>query len=179
MMSVLLFTGGCEAFMEALEAGSVSTSPINENYEPRFVVGIFSVVPYPRGGELEKELQLPDGSTLIINANHNFSSKRIREVKVVPRPGNPDRCDLAVKIDKSGRLQWEMLAGYFRGEAVVFVVDGRYVCRFYPDMPEENNNDWVTMRVGIDSYTAKGIAKYAKDNFVYYNPDSSSIWSYL
>jgi len=61
----------------------------------------------------------------------------------------------------------------------VLVVDGRHMATFIPEPPDENNKRWVTLRVGIDPYTARGIAKFAKKNYAHYNPDSTSFFSKL
>ena len=121
---------------------------------------------------------MPNGRKVWINANQSFSSKNIRDCKVIVRPGNPDICDLKIKFDKRGRIIWEMLAGRFRGEAVILAVDGRGVGKFIPEDPHPRNN-WVTLRVGIDAYTARGIAKFAKRNYDYYNPDAASWFEWL
>ena len=177
--AVLCFSG-CEEFREALEEGSVnSDDPNSENYRPRFVAGVFSIVEYPRAGDLERELSLPNGRTVWSNTNQNFSSKNLREVKVIPRPGNPDVCDLQFRLDRAGKIQWQMLAGNNRETPVILVVDSRYAGKFIPELPGETgrNDDWVTLRVGIDHYTARGMAKFAKKNYVYYNPDTASWFS--
>ena len=173
---MLLFLPGCEEFREALEDGSVSyDDPNSETYRPRFIVGIFSIVEYPRASDLEKELPLPNGRSVWINTNQNFSSKNLRDVRVIPRPGNPDICDLQFKLDRQGRIQWQILAGNNRENPVVLVVDSRYAGKFLPELPEDTGKDtWVTLRAGVDHYTARGVAKFAKKNYIYYNPDTAS-----
>ena len=181
-MAAMLFCGaGCELIDEAMDPDNAPgiDDPGSDDYEPRFVVGIFSIVNYPRATRLERELATDTGEKIWINANQNFSSKHLKDAKVVPRPGNPDVCDLKFKFDRAGRTQWEVLVGNHRDEEVVLVVDGRYMARFIPEDPDENNRNWVTVRAGIDSYTARGVAKFAKKNYVHYNPDSSSFFSKL
>ena len=142
---------------------------------------MFSVVEYPRASDLEKELALPNGRSVWINTNQNFSSKNLREVRVIPRPGNPDVCDLQFKLDRQGRIQWQLLAGNNREIPVVLVVDSRYAGKFIPQLPPDDGKKdlWVTLRVGVDHYTARGMAKFAKKNYIYYNPDTASWFSFL
>ena len=172
---------GCEAFMEAMDADNAvnSEDPTSDNYQARFVVGIFAIIEYPRASRLERELTTASGEKIWINRNQYFGSNHIKDAKVVARPGNPDICDLKFKMDRPGKIQWEILAGNHRGDAVVLVVDGRHMANFIPEPPDEDNNNWVTLRVGIDPYTARGIAKFAKKNYTHYNPDSSSFFSKL
>lgn len=173
----LLFLTGCEEFREALQDGAVNyDDPNSEAYRPRFVVGVFSVVEYPRASELERELPMPNGRSVWINTNQNLSSKNLRDVRVIPRPGNPDICDLQFRLDRTGKVQWQLLAGTNRSIPVVLVVDSRYAGKFIPELPAEDGkvDNWVTLRVGIDHYTARGIARFAKKNYVYYNPDTAS-----
>ena len=37
----------------------------------------------------------------------------------------------------------------------------------------------MTLRVGVDHYTARGIAKFARKNYIYYNPDTASWFNFL
>ena len=178
MITSLIFAAGCEEFREAMEMGPSGENPISEDYAARFVIGVFGEVQYPRATELEREIDMPNGRKVWINANQSFSSKNLRDCKVIARPGNPDICDLKIKFDKRGRIIWEMLAGRHRGEAVILAVDGRGVGKFIPEYPHPRNN-WVTLRVGIDAYTARGIAKFAKRNYDYYNPDAASWFEWL
>ena len=187
VMSLIVFAAalwcvsGCELINEAMDPENAPgiNDPTSDDYDPRFVVGIFSIVKYPRATQLERELATNTGESIWINSNQNFSSKHLKDAKVVPRPGNPDICDLKFRLDRAGRSQWEVLVGNHRGEEVVLVVDGRYMAQFIPENLDENNRSWVTVRVGIDSYTARGIAKFAKKNYTHYNPDSSSFFSKL
>ena len=59
MAAVTLFCcSGCEILQEAMDAGALDTdNPNSEDYRPRFVVGIFSIVYYPRASELEKPVR--------------------------------------------------------------------------------------------------------------------------
>ena len=182
MVAAVLVFGccGCEIIEEALEAGKLDTdNPNSDDYRPRFVVGIFSIVKYPRATELERPVQDLDGREIYINGNQNFSSKNLRDAKVVVRPGNPELCDLKFKLDRRGIVQWQLLAGRYRDEQVAFVIDGRLLARFVPEMPDEENENWVFLRVGIDHYHAKNIVKYAKKNYIFYNPDSSNFFKYF
>ena len=182
ILALLFFSTGCEEFREALEDGGGNyDDPTSENFRPRFVVGIFSIVEYPRASDLEKELPRSNGRSVWINTNQNFSSKNLREVRVIPRPGNPDICDLQFKLDRQGKVQWQILAGNNQAQPVVLVVDSRYAGRFVPELPEDSDSreHWVTLRVGVDHYTARGIAKFARKNYVYYNPDTASWFNFL
>ncbi|MBO5792918.1 MAG: hypothetical protein J6S54_10680, partial [Lentisphaeria bacterium] len=109
-------------------------------------------------------------------ANQNFSSKNLRDAQIVVRPGNPELCDLKIKLDRRGIVQWQLLAGRHRDEQVAFVVDGKLLARFIPEIPEEENSQWVFLRVGIDHFHAKNIVKYARKNYIFYNPDSSNFF---
>ncbi|MBR7140193.1 MAG: hypothetical protein IKD44_11700 [Lentisphaeria bacterium] len=173
-------TGGCEIIEEALEAGALDTdNPNSDDYRPRFVIGIFSIVQYPRATDLEKPIRDLDGREIYINANQNFSSKNLKDARIVVRPGNPELCDLKLKLDRRGKIQWQLLAGRFRDEQVAFVVDGKLLARFVPELPEDENDTWVFLRVGIDHFHAKNIVKFAKKNYVFFNPDSSNFFSYF
>jgi hypothetical protein len=46
-----------------------------------------------------------------------------------------------------------------------------------PEIPEDDNSSWVFLRVGIDHYHARNIVKFAKKNYVFFNPDASNFFS--
>ena len=169
---------GCEIIEEALEAGSLDTDNPNSNdYRPRFVVGIFSIVRFPRATDLEKPVRDLEGREVYINTNQNFSSKNLKDAKIVIRPGNPEICDLKFKLDRRGKIHWELLSGKYRDEQVAFVVDGKLIARFIPEFDAENNSSWILLRVGIDHYHAKNIVKFAKKNYIFFNPSSENFFS--
>ena len=176
---VLIFgTCGCEIIEEALEAGALDTeNPNSDDYRPRFVIGIFSIVDFPRASDLEKPVRDLEGREIYINANQNFSSKNLKDARIVIRPGNPELCDLKFKLDRRGRIQWELLAGKHRDEQVAFVVDGKLISRFIPESADENGSSWVYLRVGIDHFHAKNIVRYAKKNYIFFNPDAQNFFS--
>ena len=177
LLAVFLgFCGGCEILEEALEGSFDSDNPNSEDYRPRFVVGIFSIVYFPRASDLEKPIRDLDGKEIYINANQNFSSKNLKDARIVVRPGNPELCDLKFKLDRLGKIQWQLLAGRYREEQVAFVVDGKLLARFIPELPEDENASWVFLRVGIDHFHAKNIVKFAKKNYIFYNPDTSNFF---
>ena len=180
LLTGCLFFTGCEIFEEALSESFASEDPTSEDYDARFVIGIFSIVRYPRATALEREVNCGDGTTIWINANQNFSSKRIRAARAIPRPGNPDRFDLEIRLDRMGKSQWQTLGHGNRGEPVVMMVDNRFVGTFVPEASNYYNNmEWVKIRIGMDSYTAKGIVKFAKKNYSFYNPNASDWFSSL
>ena len=170
---------GCEIFREALQESYSSEDPNSEDYDTKFNIGVFEIVKYPRASVLEKEITTPDGGTLCINTNALFSSKRIRQARAIPRPGNPEIYDLEFRIDRMGKTQWMMLHGTARGEEVVMMVDNRLAGIFIPEALDDGSRDWITVRVGVDAYTARGIVKFAQRNYEYYNPDASSWFKYL
>lgn len=89
-------------------------------------------------------------------------------------PGNPEIFDLQFKVDRFGKLQWQLLSGNHNDEPVALVVDGVYFASFYPEPADDDASSWVTLRVGINPVTARGIARNAKKNYTNLNPDTSS-----
>ncbi|MBS1453376.1 hypothetical protein FYJ85_06715 [Victivallaceae bacterium BBE-744-WT-12] len=176
---ILLAAGGCEAFKEAWEEAmdpeaETTDNPNSPEFKRKYVVHLNAIVKYPRAGELEREINTFDGKTIWINTNQLFSSKNIRDAKAVARPGNPEIFDLQFKVDRFGKLQWQLLSGNHNDEPVALVVDGVYFASFYPEPADDDASSWVTLRVGINPVTARGIARNAKKNYTNLNPDTSS-----
>ena len=46
-----------------------------------------------------------------------------------------------------------------------------------PEFDDESGSTWVYLRVGIDHFHAKNIVKYAKKNYIFYNPDAKNFFS--
>ena len=170
---------GCEIFREALEESYSSEDPESDDYDTKFNIGIFEVVKYPRATMLEKEVSTIDGGTVCVNTNALFSSKRIRQARAIPRPGNPDVYDLEFRIDRMGKTQWMVLFGTARNKEVVMLVDDRCVGTFIPSNFSSGKDDWVKLHIGVDGYTAKGIVKFAKKNYEFYNPEAKNWFNNL
>lgn len=174
---ILVLLPGCEAIQEAWEEAmdpdaEITDNPNSTEYKRKYVVHVNSIVRNPRrSGELEREIPTLDGGTVWINTNQLFSSKNIQDARVVSRPGNPDLFDLQFLVDRFGKLQWQMLSGNYNAEQVALVVDGVYFASFYPEPQMEGSGDWVTLRVGLNGVTARGIARNAKKNYINLNPD--------
>jgi hypothetical protein len=179
LLSGMFLFNGCEIFREALNESYYTEDPTSDEYETKFNIGVFQIVKYPRATMLEQEVDIGDGKTISVNTNALFSSKRILKARAIPRPGDPDIYDLEFKIDRMGKTQWMMLHGTARGEEVVMMVDDRFAGVFIPESLDDGRKDWVTLRVGVDAYTAKGIVKFAQRNYEYYNPEASSWFKYL
>ncbi|MDR0932102.1 MAG: hypothetical protein LBM70_03670 [Victivallales bacterium] len=176
---LLAMTPGCEAIQEAWEEAmdpdtEITDNPNSTEYKRKYVVHINSIVKHhSRAGELEKEIPTLNGGTVWINTNQLFSSKHIKNAKAVARPGNPNLFDLQFEVDRFGRLQWQLLAGDHVSEQVALVVDGVYFASFYPELVKDDASAWVTLRVGLNAVTARGIARNAKNNYINLNPDVS------
>ena len=175
----VLFFSGCEVFQEALQESYASEDPSSDEYETRFNIGVFQIINYPRASNLEKEIDIGNGETICINTNALFHSKRIRAARAIPRPGNPDVYDLEFRLDRMGKTQWMMLHGSNRGREVAMMVDNRFAGTFVPASLDDGAKDWVKLRIGVDVYTAKGIVKFARKNYDYYNPEAKSWFSNL
>lgn len=179
LVGFLLFSmTGCEymkeVFQEAMDPESgKSDDPNSDNYRMRSVVGVFAIVRYPRASELEREIDTLDGGTIWINTNQLCSSKNIRDARAVSRPGNPDVFDLMFRLDRSGKLQWEIMAGNFLDEPVALVIDDHYRGSFIPSPPKDDD-DWVLVRVGIDATSARNVERTAKANYEHMNPDTQN-----
>lgn len=174
---------GCEAFKEAWEdAITYEETPEEieaqevEDQQKKYEIALHAIVKYPRATENEQDIPTLDGKTIWINKNQLFSSKNVKRVKAVPRPGNPDLYDLEVKVDRFGRLQWQLLAGNHAGEPVALIVDGVYFASFYPEPPENDSTYWISLRVGLDPVTARGIARNARPNYKILNPGAFSLF---
>lgn len=184
LLGAVIFSGsGCEIVKEALreefEHGS-SDRGSSEDFKPRFILAVCSIVKYPRAQMIEQQVDF-NGSAIWINKNQLFDSKRIENARAVPRPGNPDKVDIELKLDPLGKTHWQMLVATAQGNEVALMVDKRCVATFVPEMPSSDSDriDWVTVRAGVDAYTARGIVRFAERNYIHYNPDAKDFFRFL
>ena len=73
----MMFFNGCaeiQEFLEDAEESSASENPNSDNFKPRYIITVCSIVKYPRAGDLEQEVQCINGKGIWINTNQNFSS---------------------------------------------------------------------------------------------------------
>lgn len=179
LAGIILAAGsGCEIINEALqeefENGS-SDRGSSDEFKPRFVLAACSIVKFPRAQMIEQEVSC-NGRTIWINKNQLFDSKRVRRARAIPRPGNPDVCDLELQLDPVGKNHWQMLVASARGREVALMIDQRCVGTFVPEMPHDDSDriNWVRLRIGVDAYTARGVVRFAPKNHDHYNPDASN-----
>lgn len=181
--SVIFAGGGCEIVQEALqeefEHGSSSRGS-SEDFKPRFVLAVCSIVQYPRAQMIEQQVDF-NGTPIWINKNQLFDSKRIKKARAIPRPGNPDLLDFELKLDPLGKTHWQMLVATAQGKEVALMIDKRCVATFVPEMPHNDSDriDWVTIRAGVDTYTARGVVRFAERNHVHFNPDAGNFFKFL
>lgn len=177
---VLLPLFGCaefkDAFREAFGQGSsTDDESFGVEYKPKYVIGVYQVVKFPRGGELEKPISTFDGKVVCVNSNQFFSSKNIEEVKLLPRSDRPDTYDLRVKLDRRGLILWSMLSLEYRDAGMALLVDGvLYITTFQPKPLENEDAAWVVLPGPFDPVTSAGILKYARKNYDHFNPSASN-----
>ncbi len=177
MMAAVLGLCGCEQFQEAWEeATTQKESSWGQSYEPKYVMGMFQIVKYPRAKDLESEITTFTGEKIWINTNQFFSSKNVKEIKLIPRADRPDAFDLSVRLDDRGMRLWTVMAQEFRGREVVLMIDGVYQCRFEPLPLKSDEDEWAVIRYPFDEVTANALVKYAKKNYGHFNPSPSRLF---
>ena len=177
-LALLFAVSGCEVIRDALQEEfeyGESERGSSDEFRPRFVLAVCSIVKFPRAKIIEQEVDC-NGTPIWINKNQLFDSKRVRRARAIPRPGNPDLCDLELMLDPTGKNHWQMLVATARGQAVALMIDQRCVGTFVPMMPDVDNDrfEWVRIRIGLDSYTARGVVRYASKNHDHFNPEASN-----
>ncbi len=174
-----LVLAGCESFetawSEALASSGGNVS-WGEEYKPKYVLSLFQIVDYPRAGDLEAEISTFDGKKIWINTNQFFSSKHVKDIKLLPRVDRPDCFDLALQLDERGCRIWTMMALEFREKQVAMTIDKYYQCSFNPEPLATEETNWVTIKYPFDKVTATGLQKHAKKNYKHYNPSPTSLF---
>lgn len=176
---LLLGIAGCEAFSDAWKDAmnpETSKSSWGEEYKPKFVMTLFQIVDYPRAGDLEAEISTFDGKKVWINTNQFFSSKNIKDIKLLPRADQPDTYDLALQLDERGVRMWTIMAIDFRDKKVAMMIDKYYEGSFSPQPLASEDATWVVIKYPFNQVTAAGLQKFAKKNYEFFNPSPTSFF---
>ncbi|MDD5697095.1 MAG: hypothetical protein PHH77_00610 [Victivallaceae bacterium] len=156
-----MLIAGCEILDEAM-------TPKPKN---RYVLSFHQIIKYPRAKDLEQKIVTFDGREIWINANQFFSSHNIEQVKLIPRRDKKDFYDLSLKLDYPGILKWIQLSMHFRNQPMALLIDGRFYEFYTPEHLTDENDEWVLLTGPFDKVTAQGIQKYARKNYITFNPN--------
>lgn len=162
--SVTMFFSGCEAFKEI-------------QYEPSYTLGFLQHVKFPgRSNMIEREITDPTSNkSYWINTNQFFDSSSITEVKMIEIPDKPNYYNLGFKLDRSGANKWTSLCGHSHGSSIIVTIDGEFYCIYKQELKMIDDDEiWVKCDAEFDILTARGIVKYAPQNYKYYKPDVSN-----
>lgn len=167
--AALLAAGGCsEGFKEAFDP--MGSSILNS--EPAYVVSFNEVIRHPRGvNRLEQRMITYTGREIWFKAHPALSSGDIREAQAVPIKDRPELCSLRFRLNRQGRLKWQILYQLHKETPLIMLIDGVWVGDFAPGSLDEPDQDWVDVDCAVDSVTAAGIVKHAPGNYQKVNPD--------
>ena len=163
---LLLAGTGCDLdqWIEDLEnMGSV--------HEPEYVISVHRIVRYPKGEELEREVDTFYGGVACVNVNPFLHSRNIKKIDLGARPGEDGFYDLVLHLDKRGQMLWSSISIQFRGEKMGLIIDGVFYRSFMPQIPnpddiDERTGDVTVLLEGpIDQATANNIAKFSEKNY--------------
>ncbi|MBP5182519.1 MAG: hypothetical protein J6331_05770 [Lentisphaeria bacterium] len=137
----------------------------------KFVLSVHEIVKYPRGGELEQEVDSYFGKSVVVNRSYYLHSKDIADIEVVKRLDNGDFYDLKLTLSPRGVKMWSAFAVLTRvdGKDLALLIDGIYYRPFKPSILLDAESNVVTVEGPFDPATASGLMKNAKRNFRKWN----------
>lgn len=165
IVSALLLTS-CESVEEVLK---MNIRP----HQPKFVISLNSVVRYPRGLEIEKDLTTVRGEKITVNRNSFLTSAMIMDAVAIQREDDPHSYDISLKLNQTGLKIWFQLLMDYQDEASVILIDGVYFGPFKPDDGHDEDTVWVTLRGPFNEVIANGIEKFARRNYRELNATAS------
>ncbi len=165
-VSVLVFCGGCAAIEDALNINLIDDNP-------RFQISLHSIIRYPRGNEIEEEVETFKGEKVVVNRNSFIDSSKIFDAELIPLEDNPGYYDISLKLNSTGMKQWFQLVLDYREEQIAVLIDGAYFGRFRPDGGHTEDTQWVTLKGPFNEVVARGIVKYARRNYRHHHPTST------
>ena len=139
--------------------------------EPEYVISVHRIVRYPRGEELEREVDTFSGGIAYVNINPFLHSRNIKKIDLGARPGEEGFYDLVLHLDKRGQMLWSSVAIQYRGEKMGLIIDGIFYRSFMPHIPNPDDIDkktgcvTVLLEGPIDQATANNIVKFSEKNY--------------
>ena len=139
--------------------------------QTKFVLSVHEIIKYPRGGELEQEVDSYFGKNVVVNRSYYLHSKDIADIEVVKRLDNGDFYDLKLTLSPRGVKMWSAFAVLTRvdGKELALLIDGIYYRPFKPSILLDPESNVVTVEGPFDPATASGLMKNAKKNFRKWN----------
>ncbi len=167
--AAMLLAGGCsEGFREAFDP--LGSSIVSGG--PAYLISFNEVIRHPRGvNRLEQRMVTYTGQEIWYKSHPALSSNDIREAKAVPIKDRPELCSLQLRLNRQGRLKWQILYQLHKETPLIMLIDGVWVGDFVPGSLNEPDQEWVDVNCVVDSVTASGIVKHAPDNYQEANPD--------
>ena len=156
----VLFITGCEMLEDSMQ----------EEKKAKYVLSLHEVIKYPRSKDMEQQIVAFDGTKYWININQFFHSRHIEKVQLIPNEKRQGYYDLSLKLDYAGTVKWIQLSMHFQHKKMAILVDGNFYKLYTPDRLTDENDKWVLLTGPFDPITAKGIQKYARKNYVFFNP---------
>ena len=160
-----LFMVGCETMDDAME----------EKRKTRYVLSFHEVIKYPRSKDLEKKIVSFDGREFWINGNQFFHSRHITKAELIPSKDKKGYYDLSLTLDYSGTIKWVQLSMHFRHKKLAILVDGHFYELYTPDQLAHEEDKTVLLTGPFDRVTANGVKKYARKNYLFFNPNKQSV----
>ena len=171
-VSCLLFITGCETLEDIDDS-------MKETPKARYVLSLHQVVKYPRAKDLERKITSFDGREFWINTNQFFHSRHIEKVELIPSKERKGFYDLNLRLDSNGAMKWLQMSMAFRHEELALLIDGNFYKLYKPDQLTNEEDNWVVLTGPFDKVTATGIKKYAKKNYLHFNPNKKTILQVL
>ena len=165
-VAVMIIISGCAAIEDALNINLIDDNP-------RFQISLHSIIRYPRGNEIEEEVETFKGEKVVINSNSFIDSSKIFDAELIPLEDKPGYYDISLKLNSTGMKQWFQIVLDYREDPIAIIIDGAYFGRFRPDGGHTEDTQWVTLKGPFNEIIARGIVKYARRNYRHYHPTST------
>ena len=139
--------------------------------QPKYVISVHEIVKYPRGIDLEQEVDSFFGKSICVNKNYFLHSKDISNIEVIKRVDNPDFYDLRLTLAPRGVKMWSAFAVLTRVDRkeMALLIDGIHYRTFTPAILLDPEVNVVMLEGPFDPATASGLMKNAKINFSKWN----------
>jgi len=160
-----LFLCGCEILEDTSQ----------EERPTKYVLSFHEVIKYPRSHDSERKVVSFDGKEYWINANQFFHSRHVEQAKLIPSPDREGYYDLSLKIDYSGAIKWVQVSMNFQHKKMALLIDGYFYTLYTPDCLTSEDDKWILLKGPFDPITAKGIVKYARKNYIFFNPRKAGL----
>ncbi len=159
---IFIVVAGCQMFEE------------KKDKPPKSIITVHRFVSELENSDFKMKVPSFKGKNKYVYKLSAIHSRNIVEVKLDKTEhiyeGKPTY-DVYIKVDRRGNLLWSNIGVSLASERLALLIDGKYYHSFLPARYQGFDAEWIRLTQTVDEKTAKGLEKFGKLNYKYYQSE--------